>query len=131
MLGLTIVLLLGCGSSDGRHELEGTVTLDGEPLREGSIVFQPMPGTQSPTAGAPIRDGRFEVAAGGGAHPGEFRVEITAIRGTGKRRMDPMVGREIEVTEQYLPARYNRRSELMAQVSSSGSNHFEFDLHSD
>ncbi len=49
---LTVVLFSwGCGSAD-RANVSGKVTLDGQPLETGSIAFEPIEGTQSPSAGA-------------------------------------------------------------------------------
>ena len=47
---LAVVLCLGCGSSSDGPALglvEGTVTLDDEPLAEALVVFNPVNGKQS------------------------------------------------------------------------------------
>ena len=36
----------------------------------------------------------------------------------------------VDVMEQYLPARYNRQSELTVEVTKEGPNRFEFTLNS-
>lgn len=125
--GLGLLLLAGCGGSSDRQALEGTVTFDGVPLAEGSIVFSPLPGTRGPTAGGQVNDGKFSVSPKGGTFVGTFRVEITATRKTGRKVMDPMLGKEVDDITQYIPMRYNRQSELTAEVT-EGSNQFEFAL---
>ena len=120
------LVLGGCGSSD-RSSVTGTVTLDGQPLEKGSINLMPMPGTKSPTAGAQIVDGNFTVAAKGGTFAGKFRVEITASRPSGKKIPHPMTGEMIEATEQFLPAKYNKQSELQVEIT-EGTNQLEFPL---
>jgi len=128
-------VLFGCDKS-GRQALDGTVTLDGEPLPQGSIVFFPQPGTRGPTAGDNIVDGRFSIAPAEGTMAGTFRVEITASRKTGRKVADPTVqmmnpdaeSALIDQTEQYIPARYNKQSELTAEVQEGRSNSFEFEL---
>ena len=72
-----------------------------------------------PTAGK-IVNGEFRFLC----KPGAMRVEIDAARKTGKR--DPIEG--FEITELYIPAKYNRSSELMANVTLDGENHFNFAL---
>ena len=126
--GLIVLLLVGgCGKSDGRQLLEGTVTLDGDPLANGSITFRPLAGTAGPTAGAEIAEGHFYVKSEKGTFSGTFRVAITATRLTGKKVMglDLVM---IDESEQFIPVRYNRQSELTAEVTEDGPNQFDFAL---
>ena len=127
VVGACLLLTVGCGQPGNRLGLNGTVTLDGEPLEVGSIAFLPGSDTKGPTAGGRISEGQFSVAADKGIFEGEFRVAITASRKTGRQEKDPF-GNPFDVREQYLPARYNRQSELTAEVTSSGPNEFEFAL---
>ena len=117
----------GCGH-DGRVSLEGTVTLDGRPMQKGYIRFSPLPGSTGPTAGADILEGKFVVLPSGGPFAGHFQVQITAAESTGRKIRDPRSGAMIDEYTQYLPARYNRQSELQAEVTASGPNQFDFAL---
>ena len=126
-----LLILLGCSQSTGRQSLDGAVEFDGAPLAEGSIVFLPQPGTKSPTCGGTISQGRFSILPAGGAACGTFRVEITAIRKTGKKVTDPKEGKLVDELEQFIPTRYNQQSELTATVSEEGPNRFEFALKSE
>src|SRR5262245_35026656 len=92
MMICTIAAFLGCSEKSSRLAIEGTVTLDGVALPEGKINFFPMPGTSSPTAGSSIKDGAFAVPANKGVRPGRFRVEIRAIRTSGKKIKDDLSG---------------------------------------
>ena len=125
-----MLVLAGCGRANDRKALEGTVILDEAPLAEGSIAFRPLPGTSGPTAGGEIAGGRFSISTQGGAFAGTFRVEITAMCKTGKKVKDPMLGVLVDEYEQYVPARYNRESQLTADVQGDGPNQFEFKLNS-
>lgn len=136
VLGLgCCVVMCGC-NHDGRQSLEGTVTLDGQPLPTGDITFFPVPGTPGPTAGGKIVEGRFSISAEGGTMAGTFRVQITARRKTGKQVFDPTAqmmdpnakNGMIDQYEQYLPSRYNQQSELTADVIQGGKNVFDFPL---
>lgn len=120
----------GCQRGPVRYAIEGTVTLDGKSLDGGSINFRPVERTPGPTAGAEIKDGKFVIPREGGLLPGKFRVEITASRPGKNVVLDEIFGREVPAYEQYLPARYNTRSELHAEVGESKSNHFDFELFS-
>jgi hypothetical protein len=132
LLPPTFVLLVavwcGCGNNDGRLAVSGNVKLDGKPLPEGSIEFLPIAGTGGPTAGATIEEGKYRIAAGRGLFAGQFRVKISAQRNTGRQAMDPYRGVKYDVQEQYLPARYNRKSRLEAVLTAEGANVFDFDL---
>jgi hypothetical protein len=129
-LAIGLLMLSGCSRTAGRQALEGTVTLDGAPLTEGSILFRPQGDTKSPTCGGKISQGRFSIAPKGGAACGTFRVEITAVHSTGRKVTRPQDGKLIDESEQFIPARYNRQSELTATVGDNGSNRFPFVLKS-
>ena len=122
-----LLSLTGCGDSSDRQSLEGTVTFNGVPLAEGQITFVPQRGTKGPTAGGTITEGHFSISPEGGTFTGTFRVEITARRKTGKQVKDRM-GQMRDGIEQFLPERYNRQSELTAEVTESGLSQSEFDL---
>jgi hypothetical protein len=72
-LAIMLLLLAGCSQ---RVTLSGTVTYDGEPVKDGHISFIPVAG-QGSTVGAPIKDGSYELTA---PPPGKYRVEITGNR---------------------------------------------------
>ena len=114
---LSLAAAMGCSGDDGppRVGVRGTVTYRGQPLPSGDIRFVPLPGTDTPQAGARIVDGRYAVA-GGGVPVGEFRVEIL-----GYRRSDGSAGpvdlNDAEAAfDQFLPANYNTASELRLTI---------------
>ena len=119
----------GCEDSNGRISVSGLVTLGNVPVKQGSVRLIPTGG--GPTSGGDIVDGKFAIPADKGVLAGTFRVQITARRPSGKMHVDEITGREFEVPEQYIPARYNKRSELEMDVTESGDNHFEYHLESE
>ena len=116
---------------DGRIAVEGSVTLDGNPLTDGSISLRPMMGTSGPTAGGKITEGTFSIRPDKGVMAGPYRVEITASRKTGKQVMDTLLGTMVDEYIQYVPEQYNRESDLTADVTEDGPNQFEFNLTSE
>lgn len=119
ILACLAVLAPGCSQGDGQGRVQGTVTLDGVPLKTGSVRFVPVAG-QSSTAGAEIVDGKFEAAVA----PGKMRVEFTAPKVAGKQKMiDAPGAREVDIVEELLPARYNVRSELTIDVQAGEQEH--------
>ncbi|MBN2022210.1 MAG: hypothetical protein JW809_05405 [Pirellulales bacterium] len=129
VLVLAVLTMLPVGCADARRQsIEGTVTLDGQPLAEGCIRLLPREGTPGPTAGATIKDGRFAIDATKGTFAGSFRVEIVAMRPNGRFAVDPETGEKIPLREQYLPARYNTQSELTAEIAEGRPNELVFEI---
>ncbi len=115
----------GCGSGGGKlHKVTGKVTFEGEPVKEGRILFRAAGGDQRAYSG-PITDGTYELTC----EPGPVRVEVTASRVIpGKfKKGENGEPEPIPVAEMYIPARYNTSSTLTAEVK-SGSNDIPFDL---
>jgi hypothetical protein len=133
-LGFAAVLLLGamasgCSRVPRRFALEGQVTVDGAPLEAGAMAWIPMAGTVGPTCGGSIARGRFAIPASEGAREGEYRVEITASRQSERADSPSLDGMTMGYSViQYLPARYNSESELVATVTRGGKNRYTFDL---
>jgi hypothetical protein len=111
-LGIVVVLsLVGCGSN-GRSTVEGTVTLNGQPIESGSMSFRPLDG-KTPTVGCFITAGRFRLQV----PIGSMRVEITAMEKSGKgvttAQGAPV---EVDLVTEAIPERYNAKSELVIDV---------------
>jgi hypothetical protein len=75
----------GCGPSrPGLLPVDGVVTLDGKPLAEASVVFQPAGGGR-PATGVTDANGRFKVGTfkpRDGALPGAHVVTVARSEGT-------------------------------------------------
>ena len=133
-VGLAGVLLVamvaaGCSRVPRRLALEGRVTVDGVPLESGAMAWIPTEQTGGPTCGGSITAGRFSIPAPEGARVGEYRVEITASRPGDRADSMSLDGLSMGYPMiQYLPARYNAKSELVAIVRSSGKNVYTFEL---
>lgn len=121
--------LAGCGANeDGRIAVAGHVTYEGQPLQQGQVVFEPR-GAGRMAIGHVV-DGRYTIAAQRGPIPGEYVVRITSTRATGeKASAGPTGGNELrDVYEQFLPEKYNDRSELVVKIEGSSSVEQDFDL---
>lgn len=113
----------GCGPTDPRVKVEGSVTLDGQPLAEGQVIFVPDDRARG-AEGAAIAAGRFVIRV----HPGSHRVEIVSI--LREDRPVPAGGLpEQGITFRNLvPSRYNEQSTLTADVTPAGPNRADFAL---
>ena len=116
-LGVLAMLPLGCGD-DGTCKVTGTVTWNGQPLPNGDIIFNDVEGVKGPDA-AKIKGGRFTAQV----KPGKKRVEIRASREVPEKRtpMGPYY-------EDYIPPRYNKETELTADVTPDRPNQLEYKL---
>lgn len=126
---LIVLTVAGCDSPSSRLGVHGTVNLDGQSLEDGLIGFVPQPGTVGPSAGSEVLEGKYRIGSDKGLLPGSYRVEISGWRKTGRKKKDFM-GNEDDELEPVVPRRYNERTKLTADVTSDGSNEFEFDLSS-
>jgi hypothetical protein len=130
-VGTTIVLLLalgacGCGDNIPRAPVEGTVLIDGAPLRgmTGAVTFVPNAsrGNDSPlrATGTIDTDGRYTLFTSGkpGAPPGHYTVLVTAVppgaaRDESKLAIPARYGGErttpleMEVVSEPSPGRYD------------------------
>jgi hypothetical protein len=124
-----LVLVLGCGSSRVAS-VSGTVTLDGQPLPDALVSFQPLSeGAVNPGPGSTGRtdeQGRYtlRVTGGGkGAVVGWHKVKVSCPVGGGGEDAEE---RRAPVRDR-VPPRYNRNSELKCEVK-PGDNTADFPL---
>jgi hypothetical protein len=118
-----VAIVVGCGGST--EKVTGTVKLDGTPLPDAEVEFEPKGGGR-PSIATTDKDGRFTLQFTRdeeGAMAGDYIVRIT----TATSEVVPD-GEDIEIPEK-VPPKYNIESELEVTVE-SGENDFPFDLES-
>jgi hypothetical protein len=121
LLGLMVTA--GCGgNSDGfeRFPVEGTITLDGSPLKSGTITF--IAQQQGASSSVDVTDGAFHLGKSDGLSPGPYKVEIFSIQPTGKKvpsAEDPQT--LIDETTNLVPRQYNVQSQLKAEIPPGGT----------
>lgn len=116
------LFLSGCGRSDLPQlgDVEGVVTLDGQPFENAMVQFHNEKGGR-PGSGITDKNGKYKLQFNEeytGAKVGPNRVEITTIWPEG----EPPPGKKDPI----LP-KYNAKSELKEEVK-PGKNTFNFDL---
>ena len=130
-----LAALLGCllcvGCSAGKpSSISGVVTFEGERIEAGNIRFDPLDETPGFGASTRIENGAFAIDEGEGLFAGTYMVSISATRPTGRTISgEGLPGEEnvIQEVEQFLPACYNVKSELRAEVT-GGANTKDFAL---
>lgn len=125
-IGCFGIALAGCNQKTEQFEVRGQVSYEGEPVAEGKILF--MPNDESrPQAIARIIDGEYATASPGGVFVGEYKVQVFGYRGTGKvQDLGALFGKQ-EQQVQYLPAKFNRETELTVDISSE-TREYNFEL---
>lgn len=118
---MALIGFVGCGG-DEKFRVSGTVTYNGNPIESGSIGFRDLSdlGNQKLSGFSKIDDGKFDVFM----LPGEKRVEVRANR-TALKGPAFEDGRG---EENYIPKKYNRKSELTLTVGPDGESSPVFEL---
>lgn len=126
-----LVLAIGSGCQRGPEivPVEGVVKFEGQPLRYGTVHFQPLKG--QPAIGHIQPDGSFRMTTfklNDGATVGMNKVKITAFQSQDPSN-PPAVG-EQSLGKSMIPERYNLadQSGLTADVKPSDNPPFVFEL---
>ena len=122
VLVVLAVFAAGCGSSSGPRllRLHGNVSYQAKPIEKGQIEFVPVDGTPGPPISTEIVNGRYDIAAAhGGRDGGTYQVRITGLKKTGKTAPNILEGdsRTVELSENFIPSKYNRESTLRATIT--------------
>jgi hypothetical protein len=132
---LALLALVGCADPAPpvdtlpRKAISGTVTLDGQPLPEGSIQFDPVEralGTTVATGG--IKDGKYSIERKLGPVPGKYKVSISSIPAI-KIGPNEEPGPRPKQDPEKIPAQYNTKSTLTKEIT-DGLAPIDFELKS-
>ena len=142
LIGVAAVVALGCGGGVGGQKVapvSGTVTLDGQPLANATVSFQPVAPKGSIYAGGPGSSGQTNekgefkltlMTGGTGAVVGKHRVLITSLStkdDDSDARVKPRGGPELvnKVPERYGPG---EKDEITFEVPAGGTDKANFPL---
>jgi hypothetical protein len=80
-LAVIFLVIGGCSGSGMESEVSGTVTLDGQPVGPGAVVFAPADGTSNPADGAIQLDGSYflKTSREVGLKPGDYKVSVSVF----------------------------------------------------
>lgn len=110
--------------------MSGEVRLDGAPLDKGTIRFTATDPGKTLSAGAMIRDGKYDVPHEKGLPPGEYRLQITSPDKSGKmvRYGASANNPGVMIAKDRIPPSYNVQSEHVVELTASEKNVFDFDI---
>ena len=131
MVGSAFLLLLaGCDRGPGypSARLAGRVTLDGQPIPEGKIMFRPVDRGAGPVGGTTFADGAY---IADDVPLGKINVQLVATRETGNMvplwPNDPQ-GAQVPEMVDLIPERYKLGIEIVVEGDDEG---LDFELQSD
>ncbi len=113
------LLVIGCDSGTKVFDVTGKISLDGVPVEKGDITFR-AENSSTPPQGSNIKEGTYKIKA----NEGKYKVEITATRLVPGKK-GPMGEPAIE---EFIPAKYNTKTTLGADVKNNAKNEINFDL---
>jgi hypothetical protein len=105
--------LVGCGGP-AKYEVSGTVTVDGEPVEMGEILFITPDHSVNPFA-TQIRNGAYRISV----QDGSYIVQINAMKAVPLPNGQKNSYGETAPRRQYLPPRYNSESHEKLDVHKS------------
>ncbi len=119
VLFLMLAAFAGCSRGPRTYPVTGTVKMDGAPLADAMVLFTD-PSVRQSAVGRTDASGTFALSFLDkiGAPVGNYKVSISKQ------------GKSTEIDGLFIeqvPARYNRATELTAQVTKEGPNSFSFD----
>ena len=119
----------GCGSSGPtRAPIRGKITVGGQPLAAGRILFTPVAPNQGPATSAVITAGEYEIPEEEGPVVGANRVEVEAELNLGFAIDDEAAfakrgGRPLPPNA--IPPQFNRESQLVVEVKAGEENAYD------
>ncbi len=133
ILGLFVIA--GCGGSKVAP-VSGTVKVNGQPLANATVVFQPSEGANPGpgSVGKTDANGRYELFGSTtnlpGASVGKHTVSITAFSGddTVQSSAPPTADKPAAVRKSLVPEEYNAKTTLTFDVPAGGTTKADFDL---
>jgi hypothetical protein len=139
LLSTAVMGLAAIGCSGGiptddlpREAIAGTVTMDGQPLPAGVILFSPegKPGEVVASASGQIENGEFSIPRERGPVPGNYKVSISHTdqpEGHVKIQLKKPSKNATSIKEM-IPAKYNSKTELKETIPKGGKRDLKYDL---
>ena len=90
-----------------------------------SISFPFLP--RGPESPAPINKGRYDISEEKGPNLGDYRVEISWLKPTGKKIQGNVADGPLDEMVETIPAKYNARTTLRISIAAGKNNH-DFEL---
>ena len=131
LLAFVLVFVAGCGPGNplGRKAISGKITLNGAPLKDGSIEFVPL-AADGVNSGAMIVDGAYSIVTAKGLPVGKYTVRIFSVQARGGEPgpNSPSSFASAPPGVDLIPPEYNTKSKHAVEVTAEGPNEFNYDI---
>jgi hypothetical protein len=139
-LGLLLVGLVGCGGSIKVAPVSGTITLNGKPLANATVTFQPIGSKENPNPGrgsfgVTDANGKYTLKyddGRSGAVVGKHRVAVVTNPPNAPSSFNNETGStDGEIPEKFreiIPSKYNDQTELTCDVPAGGKDNADYQL---
>ncbi|WP_146118549.1 hypothetical protein [Blastopirellula marina] len=119
-LGAFTLFTVGCGGpKSNKLEMTGKVTLNGQPLPEGTITIEATD-DMGGVDGGMITNGEYKVMT----TPGDKLVKINATKVVGQKKTYNTPDSPMEdIVQEIIPPKYNQKSELNVTVKEDATSH--------
>jgi hypothetical protein len=128
---MVALFLVGCGNDPyaGRHEVSGKAQLNGQPIKDGFLAFEPLD-NQDTKGSSQILEGSYRIPREVGLKPGRYRIRITAGDGKTPAREEAGQpgGSTNIVSKDLIPHEWGALSDKEVTVKTEGPNTFDFDV---
>ncbi len=141
LLSTAVMGLAAIGCSGGtpiddlpREAIAGKVTMDGQPLPAGVILFSPEGSSSEAVASAngQIENGEFSIPRERGLVPGNYKVSISHTdQPEGHIKVELKKPRQKATSyKELIPAKYNTKTELKETIPKGGKSDLKYELQS-
>jgi hypothetical protein len=120
-LGCLLLIASGCASGPAMYTVEGAVSIDGQAIANGDIIFDSLD-PHIPSAAGKITDGAYVFKT----QAGPKRVRIFATRPIPGTEGKGLMGTSL--LETIVPPEFNTNSDLTVEVTAEGTKRFDFAL---
>jgi hypothetical protein len=121
--------LSGCADGGAKRlAVAGGVTWRGQPLDQGAIVFLPDDPSLGASGGAMVKHGRYRIPARDGLLPGRYKVMITSADPGRAPHPEAVPGAPGPLSRDRVHSKFNAQTVLVAEVTATGPNTFDFDV---
>ena len=123
------VCLFGCGPENklGRKAVSGTITINDELLKNGSIMFAPCD-SSGQGSGAVIADGQYAIEAHQGLPPGEYDVRIYSADEEAEKVEPTLPGPGVRTQPERIPPEYNIKTKCRLTVEEANDAVFDVNI---
>lgn len=128
LAALFLSTLTACSGGSDRNAVNGKVSLDGEIVDVGHVIFVPVDAPGAIKTGGQIVDGVYDIAEGFGPPPGKYKVVLSWDKKTGETYIDADSGDEYDKRAEGLPAEYLEMESPLEVDIVAGKNTHDFIL---